>query len=159
MINCLSIREALGIAEITGQVVKITLCSGKQLIGIVEKVRRTAFRIWLDPKELCRPEEDIRKVWVAIHAVKAVAFDCESETHECCSRSIRQEDIRDIRKVLRAAELTRQVVKVGLNCNGRPIKVRGRIISVSSFTFCIELSECNEVKEDSIENIEFVEFL
>lgn len=159
MNNCLSIKDVLGIAEFTGQVVKITLCSGKQLLGIVEKVSPTAFRIWIDPDDLCSPEHEIKKAWVAIHAVESVAFDCESEAHNCCNKCIKQEDLRGIKKALRAAELTEQIVKVGLNCNGTPIKVKGKIIKVSSLTFCIELEECHEVKEEKIENVEFVKFL
>lgn len=158
MTNCLSIRDALNIAEFTGQVVKITLCSGKQLKGIVEKVCPTAFRIWIDPEELCSPEEEIKKAWVAIHAVKSIAFDCESEVHDCCSKCIKQGDLQGIRKALRAAELTKQTVKVGINCDGTPVKVKGKIIKVSCFTFCIKLEECYEVKEEKIANVEYVKF-
>lgn len=158
MTNCLSIREALNIAEFTGQVVKITLCSGKQLLGIVEKVCPTAFRIWIEPEELCCPKHEIKKAWVAIHAVESVAFDCESETHNCCNKCIRPGELQGIRKALCVAKLTEQSVKVGLNCNNTPIKVKGEIIKVSSFTFCIELEECHEVKEEKIENVEYVKF-
>lgn len=158
MTNCLTIRDALKIAEFTGQVVMITLCSGKQLKGVVEKVCPTAFRIWINPEELCSPENDIKKAWVAIHAVKTVAFDCESEVHDSCNKCIKQGDLQGIRKALIAAELTNQTVKVGINCNGESVRVRGKIINVSCLTFCIELEECHEVKEEEIANVEFVKF-
>jgi uncharacterized protein Veg len=158
MTNCLSIKDALDIAEFTGQVVKITLCSGRQLRGVVEKVCPTAFRIWIDPEELCSPEDEIKKAWVAIHAVESVAFDCDSKVEGSCCKCLRQGDLQGIRKALIAAELTKQVVKVGLNCNGESVKVKGKIIKVSCSTFCIKLEECNDVKEEKIANVEFVKF-
>lgn len=45
MTNCLTVRGALNIAVFTGQVVKITLCSGQELKGIVEKLCSTACRL------------------------------------------------------------------------------------------------------------------
>jgi len=160
MSNCLSIREALNIAEFTGQEVKITLCSGTELKGVVEKVCPTAFRIWIDPEALGSPQGDIIKAWVAIHAVEKVAFDCENEVEGSCCKCIKQSELQGIRKALIAAELTRQTVKVGINCNGNPVKVEGRILNVSCSTFCIKIEGCyeKEIKEEKIANVEYVKF-
>jgi hypothetical protein len=158
MTNCLNVRGALNIAEFTGQVVKITLCSGQELKGVVEKVCPTAIRLWVNPGELCCSNNEIRKAWIAIHAIESIAFDCENEIRGCCRNCTNQGDLQGIIKALNAAELSRQIVKVGLNCNGKPVKVRGQIIKISCNTFCIRLEGCGEIKEEKLENVEYVEF-
>ncbi len=158
MTNCLTVIGALNIAEFTGQVVKITLCSGQELEGIVEELCPTACRLWVNPKELCRSNNEIRKAWIAIHAIQSVTFDCEDEIRGSCSDYTNQEELQGIIKALDAAEVTRQIVKVGLNCNEMPVKVRGQILKVSGDTFCISLVGCGEVKEEKIEKIEYVMF-
>ena len=158
MTDCLTVIGALNIAEFTGQIVKITFCSGQELKGIVEDLCPTAFRLWVNPGELCRSNNEIRKAWIAIHAIESVTFDCENEIRSHCRNGTNQEELQGIIKALDAAELTRQIVKVGLNCNGMPIKVRGQILETSSHTFCIRLEECGEVKEEKIEKVEYVIF-
>ncbi|ADL69090.1 hypothetical protein BFT35_08305 [Thermoanaerobacterium thermosaccharolyticum] len=71
----LSVKKALEIAYNTGQQVTINLNSGTVLEGvIVEKLWRTAFRVWLEPAEPVEPGEDIDKAIVGIYAVKSVEF-------------------------------------------------------------------------------------
>lgn len=71
----LSVKKALEIAYNTGQQVTISLNSGTVLEGvIVEKLWRTAFRVWLEPAEPVEPGEDIDKAIVGIYAVKSVEF-------------------------------------------------------------------------------------
>lgn len=158
MSDCLTVKGALNIAEFTGQVVKITLCSGQELKGIVEKVCPTACRLWVNPGELCCSNNEVCKAWIAIHAIESVAFDCQNKIHGCCRNCINQGDLQDITKALNAAELTRQTVTIGLNCNGRPVCVRGQILKISCQTFCIILEGCCEVKEEKLENVEYVKF-
>lgn len=112
----------------------------------------------INPGEPCCSNNEIRKAWIAIHAIRSVAFDWENEISGCCHNCANQEELRGINKALNAAELTRQIVKVGLNCNGMPVKVRGQILETSCHTFCIRLEECGEVKEEKIENVEYVIF-
>ncbi|APC08626.1 hypothetical protein [Neomoorella thermoacetica] len=71
----LSVEKALEIAYNTGQQVTIGLNSGTVLEGvIVEKLWRTAFRVWLEPAKPLKPGEDIDKAIVSINAVKSVEF-------------------------------------------------------------------------------------
>lgn len=74
--NCLSVKEALKFADITGQQVTLTLRSCARLEGcIVERLWPTACRVWLNPEDI---ENNIDKAIVAIHAVESVDFDgCE----------------------------------------------------------------------------------
>ena len=74
MSNCLSVKNSLKFADITGQQVTITLKSCTKLEGcIVERLWSTACRVWLDPTD----RNDIDKAIVAIHAIKSVDFICE----------------------------------------------------------------------------------
>lgn len=70
MTQCLSVREALEFANITGQQVNITLKSGTELEGvIVERLWRSSFRVWLEPAERVEKGQDVDKAIVATHAV------------------------------------------------------------------------------------------
>lgn len=223
MRTCLTIREALEIAEFTGEEVTITLRSGTELEGVVEKIQGNAFRLWVDPEDLCGMNGSITKAWIPISAVRSVEFDeesivfdcnhddcndnhnnhdmcdhdrhnhnnwnnnnhnCNHNNHNCnhndhncnhndhdhdncnddrhnhnnCNRHNNERIAQGIREALNAALLTGQIVTVGLICHCDPVTLTGRIINVNNNTFCIRLEDSNIVREEKIENIEFIEF-
>ena len=74
MSNCLSVKNSLKFADITGQQVTITLKSCTKLEGcIVERLWSTACRVWLNPTD----RDSIDKAIVANHAIESVDFICE----------------------------------------------------------------------------------
>ncbi|MDF2472310.1 MAG: hypothetical protein K0R92_854 [Lachnospiraceae bacterium] len=156
MKQCLSVCEAIKIAEFTGQVVRITLRSGTEFTGIVEKVCPTAFRLWIRPEE--ETNGDVVKAWIATHAVESVAFDEENIFHDRFCRLNNCGSIQGIREALNAALLTEQVVMVGLFCHKEPVVLVGTIIKVCPCTFCIDLIGCPDKREERIENVEYVKF-
>jgi len=75
--------------------------------------------------------------------------------------------LEGIREALKIAMLTDQIVEVGLNCNGEPEIVEGRIIEVSSRTFCIRIEDIRDSRRGcgrddtlkfDIEDVEYVQF-
>lgn len=216
MRNTLTVREALEIALFTGEEVTITLRSGTELEGVVERISGNAFRLWVNPEDIGGMNGSITKAWIPICAVKSVTFDEESIVFECdhdeCNENNHNHDMCDhnkhnhnncnnnnhncdhncdhncnhncnhnnhnhdncnngrhdnencnriaqgIREALDAALRTGQIVTVGLICDCEPVTLTGRIINVSNNTFCIRIDDTNMVREERIENIEFIEF-
>jgi hypothetical protein len=156
MKRCLSVRDALKVAEFTGQVVRITLRSGTEFMGIVEKLCPTAFRLWIRPED--NMNGDVVKAWIAIHAVESVAFDEENIFHDRFCRLNNCGSLQGIREALNAALLTEQTVMVGLFCRREPVVLVGTIINVCPLTFCIDLNGCQDNREERIEDVEYVKF-
>jgi len=89
---------------------------------------------------------------------------CDDTINDVSIMSVNTDCLEGIREALKIAMLTDQIVEVGMNCHGEPEVIEGRIIKVSSLTFCIKLEndrrscEHDEILKFDIENVEYVEF-
>jgi hypothetical protein len=155
---CLTINEALKIAEYTGQLCKITLDSGREFLGVVEELWPTSCRVWLNPCMPCNGNE-IEKAIIANHAIRCIAFGCESVVENTnCSNHVSSSCLQGIRDALTAACLTKQLVAIGIHDKCHSKEVEACVISVSSNTCCLRLRNCCENIEVCIADIEYVIF-
>jgi len=89
---------------------------------------------------------------------------CDNNISDVTIMSIDTDCLEGIREALKIAMLTDQIVQVGLICHGEPQIVEGRIIKVSSLTFCIKLEndrrncEHDEILKFDIEDVEYIIF-
>lgn len=166
MTQCLSVREALEIANTTGQQVNITLKSGTELEGvIVERLWRSSFRVWLEPAERVEKGQDVDKAIVATHAVASVNFNLDDSENENTGSETNVDKCRleGIREALEIAMLTRQSVNVNLNREDESVRLEGFIENVTKKTFCILLDEDTLKKSEKrqtvkIAEVEYVEY-
>lgn len=171
MLNYITVKEGLQIAEKTGQQVTIILKSGKKFeCVIVELLCPTFFRIWIEPNKCRKPKPGqescqcpeaghyIEKAIVSICAVEYIDFNPEASCScipmvnntECCHEAMRD--------TLNDALITRQIVKVGLDKEGCSIIIKGCIKNLTCNIFTIKSDKCCSTQPIPIRDVEFVIF-